>query len=337
MTKIIRPDLDVAAFASQSQVGERTVFGDKSTVSDDLTVNMSADFFRGWASGLDPVNGFPPMEYFSGEMFTATQLASYLFQMGISEWNINQFYPENARAISASGVEWRSLQDHAGQVQVSGVYWVEVGSINIVKFTASGTYEKPPGLKYVNVKNQAPGGGAGGVDGQGAGTIGASGGGGAAACSEKMFLASELSASETVTIGSKGIGGTGAVDGTNGGTTTFGLLLTSLGGGGGKHDVAGATPDIVQGGLGGSATGGDLNADGSPGQPGICVSASRGIGGTGGDSLMGGGARGGIENGDGFDAVSPGAGGGGARNEGSITDRKGGDGGPGEITLTEYY
>jgi len=125
MTKIIRPDLDVEAFASQAQSGERTVFGDESTVSDDLTVNMTADFFRGWASGLDPANGFPPMEYFAGQMFTTSQLISYLFQMGIGEWNTNQFYPENARAIDASGTVWRSLQDHSGQAQAESAYWTD--------------------------------------------------------------------------------------------------------------------------------------------------------------------------------------------------------------------
>lgn len=131
MTKIIRPDADVLAFGSQAQSGERTVFGNESLVSDDLTDNLNADYFRGWFAGLDPVNGFPPMEYFNGQIFTTSQLISYFFQMGTPEWNINQFYPKNARSIDSAGIEWKALQDNTGQAQVEGAYWTDVTTVII--------------------------------------------------------------------------------------------------------------------------------------------------------------------------------------------------------------
>lgn len=122
MSKITRPNADVVAFASQSQSGERTIFG-STTASDDLTDNINTDFIRGWEAGLDPVTGYPPQEWFAAQAFTISQLVSYCFQHGIPEWNTNQFYPKNAFAMSASGVIWQSLQDQSGHAQVEGSYW----------------------------------------------------------------------------------------------------------------------------------------------------------------------------------------------------------------------
>lgn len=124
MSKIIRPDLDVQAFASAAQGTERSIFGDPdfNNQSDDLTANMVAEFFRGWELGVAE-NGKPPQQYFNSVGYVATALSAYLYQMGTPEWNINQFYPENARAMDATGTIWRSLQDHTGQAQVEGAYW----------------------------------------------------------------------------------------------------------------------------------------------------------------------------------------------------------------------
>lgn len=123
MAKITRPTKEVVAFGSGALTNERTVFGDETTESDDLTINLNDDYIRGWAAGIDSVSGYPPMEFFSGQMFTTSQLVAYLFQMGVPEWDTNQYYPENALSMGSDGTLWQSLQGHSGVSQVSGSYW----------------------------------------------------------------------------------------------------------------------------------------------------------------------------------------------------------------------
>lgn len=122
----------------------------------------------------------------------------------------------------------------------------------VVTFTASGTWTKDPGLKYIVV--EAVGGGGGGrYDASSAG----GGGGGGGGYVRKVIPAASLGATETVTIGAGGAGGTsGSQNGVNGAATTMGSLFSAGGG-------TGATSGT--GGAGGSATGGDLNINGQAG------------------------------------------------------------------------
>jgi hypothetical protein len=120
----------------------------------------------------------------------------------------------------------------------------------IVVFTASGTWTKDAGLKYIIVEGV-------GAGAQSSGT-GSGGGGG---YFKKLILAASLGATETVTIGATG---------NPGGSTTFGAHATGNGGGfGGVRKT------------GGTATGGDLNIQGGDG-------IDSGSGGTGGNYGVGG-------------------------------------------------
>lgn len=121
-------------------------------------------------------------------------------------------------------------------------------------FTASGTWTKPAGLVCADVKVQAAGG-----------SGNSTAGGGAGGYSEKHLLASELGATETITIGAASAGT---------GNTSFGSLLVCANGG----NAATNTP-----GNGGTATGGDINI---PGQSGQAGAQSQG-GGAGGHSPLG--------------------------------------------------
>jgi hypothetical protein len=109
-------------------------------------------------------------------------------------------------------------------------------------FTAAGTWTKGDGAKLIHTLLWAGGGGGGGgYDRQG-------GGGGGGACASRFVLASELGATESVTIGVGGI--CNASDqGTPGGATIFGNLK-AFGGFGGYR---GATSIAGVGGMGGSA------------------------------------------------------------------------------------
>lgn len=108
-------------------------------------------------------------------------------------------------------------------------------------FTASGTWTKPAGVNasaWVRVQVWAAGGGGGNNAAR------ATGGGGGGYI-EKLFLASELGSSESVTIGA------GGAVASAGGNSSFGSHLTAYGGGAGIGSVA----SDYGGGAGGSPHG----------------------------------------------------------------------------------
>jgi hypothetical protein len=197
------------------------------------------------------------------------------------------------------------------------------------------------------------GGGAGGVYND---NTGGGGGGGGGCCTFSILKLSDLSSTETITIGAGGAavsgGGQAEVNGTNGTNTTFGSHVTGFGGRGGYADnntvrvVDASTPlgvggylsttafgtfagSFMAGGIGGSNTdsggssnlfgsldGGDALFGGAGG--GGCVSSTNGSGGT---SFFAGDGGTGIHS-TGNAGSTPAGGGGGGRS----TSGKGGDG-----------
>ena len=123
----------------------------------------------------------------------------------------------------------------AGEVLTASQLNTELADLQV--FTAGGTWTKPAGARTVHVI--CIGGGAGGGSGrQGAAGGGRSGGGGGGAGSivEAEFRASDLSGTETVTIGTGGPGGAGQAStssdgnaGTAGVDTTFGSRVGAAG------------------------------------------------------------------------------------------------------------
>ena len=163
--------------------------------------------------------------------------------------------------ILTAGTLYRCMYD-----ATSGDMWVLGTSQNVTvldyqEFTSSGTWTKPSANagSWVIVRAWGGGGGGGNVDE----TYGGSGGGGGG-FTEWFGQVSELSSTETVTIGA---GGGNGNPGATGGTTSFGTKVYAYGGGGGRTapygggggggtTSAGSAASAVNGGAGGGPLGG---------------------------------------------------------------------------------
>ena len=175
-------------------------------------------------------------------------------------------------------------QGSDGQVLTStgsGVAWEDASggsSVDSQTFTSSGTWTKPAGVTFVFV--EVMGGGGGGGSGDKDSTYYSAGGGGGAggANDYRLFLASELDATETVTIGAGGSGGASQTNngwsgnnGSSGGSTIFknSSVLSGTGGGGGNgggtYEGVGGTSSPDWGHKGGSGARGDTNNGGTGG------------------------------------------------------------------------
>lgn len=224
---------------------------------------------------------------------------------------------------------------------VSGNFVVAGGASNIQTFTSDGTWNKPIGASFVRVVCiGAGGGGGGGTNGANAG--GSGGGGGSYV--ERVFVASDLTDSVTVTVPTGGTAGSaGGGDGGQGGNSSFGAYLVGYGGGGGIGGTAGVNASSGGSGAGSAGAGnaGANNAQNTGGVPASTAGANgiagQGAGGNNGangaNAEFGGGAGGGTVvvagvGKNGGSSIFAGAGGGGAGNG------AGGNGGVGGTVKT---
>ncbi|EMB1708074.1 carbohydrate kinase [Escherichia coli] len=206
-------------------------------------------------------------------------------------------------------------------------------------FTSSGTYTPNPKAKRIIVEVQGGGGGGAGTNSPST-MSSASGSGASGAYAKGVF---DNPTTQTVTIGS---GGTGGVDnpagnGNAGGQSSFGSLITAVGGNGGQAmtadtgvlsaTIAGTVPTV-------QFTGANIFGRGC-GMPGLSVRLSAGVSysGNGGDSQMGAGGLGSRGQSRGGDGTGPGAGGAGANVNGGVAGSyTGGNGAAGIVIVWEY-
>ncbi len=169
-----------------------------------------------------------------------------------------------------------------------------VGEVSTQVFTSDGTYTKPADLLYAIVEVIGGGGGSGGGDLTGASQVAVPAGGGGGGYAREVLAAGAIGSTETVTVGEGGAAGSsGNNAGSTGETTSFGALLSATGGAGGAGSPVKTAPTLPTiGGAGGVGSGGDVNANSCPGEPGIGMAANNASGGGGGCTPFGaGGAR----------------------------------------------
>ena len=134
---------------------------------------------------------------------------------------------------------WVLTADGAGAAAFAAI---ASASVSVSEFTASGTWTKPAGHNAVYVMAVGAGGGGGG-----SGTSNGGGGGSGGLIISRLFPASILGSTASVTIGAAGIGGSAATSvntggaGTAGGATIFGSNNTQIYSYGGTNGAGGST------------------------------------------------------------------------------------------------
>jgi len=209
---------------------------------------------------------------------------------------------------------------------------------DIIYFRESGTFNKGdyPWLRAIRVTVLGGGGAGGGARSTGLGEVSGGSGGGGGGTAIKFITADSLNSTETVTVGSGGTGINGDA-GNRGGTSSFGSHCLAHGGDGGITRNASNPPEIISSINGGEAENGDLNIKGGVGHPPVLLQG-RVVGGAGGDSLFGGGARAISQSSSqrlGDDSMQ-GAGGAGGASANNSSEVRGGHGGDG-LVIVEVY
>ncbi len=122
MSKIVRYQGDVRAFASDAQGMERTVFGGTNQ-ADDLTSQITASFLRGW--GIVGASEPPSLEDFNAAMYAMSQFIAYQHQMGVPEWHAEQEYHIGS-ICTHNGESYQSLQNANIGSQPPSAKWTPV-------------------------------------------------------------------------------------------------------------------------------------------------------------------------------------------------------------------
>lgn len=99
-----RVDANLVPFAQNNPSGYRFAFG-TDTATDDINTNYNDNIKKGW--GTTP-NEFPEVEDFNAMAYTTGYLLSYLYQMGIAEWNDKQKYRQYSRVIGSDGIVYKA-------------------------------------------------------------------------------------------------------------------------------------------------------------------------------------------------------------------------------------
>lgn len=233
-------------------------------------------------------------------------------------------------AVYRKDTNWLEINDSV-QYQVQG-------RVDVQKFTAGGTWNKPAGCRSVRVMCLGGGGGGGGVAATSAGQVAEGGGGGGGGYSEQWFDASLLSSAVAVTVGAGGSGGIG-VDGGVGGSTTFSspTPVVAVGGAGGLNGAATTTSNSTSSGAGGSGSGGLFVMVGADGGMGRIFALQPSYGNWGGASHLGGSQRSNASaTTSGVTGGQYGGGGSGGRGQGAVAAQAGGNGSQGICIVFSY-
>jgi hypothetical protein len=233
-----------------------------------------------------------------------------------------------ATTITSTGTTSVTLPT-SGTLVNSGV----LNAVITLTTATPGPYSPNPGTTKLLVYIVG-GGGQGGGAAASNGSAGAGGGGGGVVID---LIPHSGSTTYSFSVGAGGTTGTNGTIGAAGTSTTFNGVTASGGAGGALGNSTSSLP--VAGGIGGAATGGDINIPGDNGTQGVRLAntSACGLAGNGGSSPFGRGGQGKVGTAAAGGAASGyGAGGGGAQGSVSTGSTAGGAGGAGVIIIYEY-
>lgn len=210
--------------------------------------------------------------------------------------------------------------------------------LNIQVFYSSGIYNPTPGTKKVIVEMVGGGGGSAGSRAAGSGQVAVGGAGGAGSYAKGLFTKNFNGVQ--VTVGTKGAGGTvSSAYASDGGTSSFGSLISAAGGAAGKPAGPSSSFPFSTVAAVVSAGANGANIIGTPGQgasSSVVVNASVVIESPGGSSQFGAGGFITAFNTKGVNASGYGAGGGPSAVNSGGAAVAGGDGSQGLVIVWEY-
>lgn len=289
-----------------------------------------------WTPVITSRNG---SEYFQSINATLTALAT----LAGTKDKMPYFSGEDTAALTALTAFAREIlaqTDAAGVLLKLGLGDVNSGRLlNVQVFTSSALYTPTPGTKKAIVEVQGAGGAGAGTNSPA--TMCAASGSGTSGAYAKAII--DNPTPQQITVGSGGKGGVNnpAGNGNAGGQSSFGSLVTAIGGLGGEAMTAGTgvwsaffsgTMPAIQ------FTGASISGRGC-GMPTISLRLGGvfSYSGNGGDSIFGAGGIGSRGQSRGGDGVGYGAGGAGANVNGGIAGSfTGGDGADGVVIVWEY-
>lgn len=251
---------------------------------------------------------------------TSTSAGTVSVTLGISKDTTNFYFDPvqlNFGHLNADNI-WTGANTFTNATTTFDESITGHASTSIEIFTATSTWTKPAEFEYIVV--EVIGGGGGGGTAQ-SGTLSHGSGGGAGGYAKEILTKEDLAATTSVQV----LVGEAGTSAGSGGNSAFGNFLSAAGGGAGA--------EATVGGLGGTATGGDINVQGGHGTVG---DADLSFSGYGGSNIYGTGARGRGASGNGTAATGYGGGGSGA-SDATNSLRSGGVGTAGAVIITTYY
>ena len=254
------------------------------------------------------------------------------------------YQPAGGPLYQFNGYAWVSAPVASGFMSMKRSVFTALGTSTSFQFDAK--------TQYAEIEVQGAGGGGGSsATGAGAGLGTAAGGGGAGGYGKKLITvdATVRAATKTITVGAGGASGAAGVATSYGDTVN---ALTGNAGGAGFNGTFAANIITRYGGVGGAASGGDINISGAFGENGISFGSGNCgannaacTAGNGADSVLGSGGQGGSAIAGSTATLAPGAaatnygsgGGGGAATNAVGSVPTGGAGSPGCVIITEYF